>query len=194
MQIKRDFDYYYNLHHLVTHSLLHLLCKVSATERHVPVTTRNEILIKYLKPKLANKSLSNIKKDIKLMLSLARRKGGNLEKKLHELNSQANKTKLVGAEKLYNLLVHLYDEEGIESRVFEEGMEAQSGILYMLDEQIEYGFDDNDKQIAPLSMLIQLQRAPELIDVIDQHGFFVAEMKEWNSETHQAHILVHPVK
>ncbi|MCR9571764.1 DUF2913 family protein [Vibrio sp. Vb2110] len=194
MQIKRDFDYYYNLHHLVTHSLLHLLCKVSATERHVPVTTRNEILIKYLKPKLANKSLSNIKKDIKLMLSLARRKGGNLEKKLHELNSQANKTKLVGAEKLYNLLVHLYDEEGIESRVFEEGMEAQSGILYMLDEQIEYGFDDNDKQIAPLSMLIQLERAPELIDVIDQHGFFVAEMKEWNSETHQAHILVHPVK
>ncbi|MDG3409869.1 DUF2913 family protein [Vibrio parahaemolyticus] len=194
MQIKRDFDYYYNLHHLVTHSLLHLLCKVSATERHVPVATRNEILIKYLKPKLANKSLSNIKKDIKLMLSLARRKGGNLEKKLHELNSQANKTKLVGAEKLYNLLVHLYDEEGIESRVFEEGMEAQSGILYMLDEQIEYGFDDNDKQIAPLSMLIQLERAPELIDVIDQHGFFVAEMKEWNSETHQAHILVHPVK
>ncbi|WP_256928618.1 DUF2913 family protein, partial [Vibrio parahaemolyticus] len=68
------------------------------------------------------------------------------------------------------------------------------GILYMLDEQIEYGFDDNDKQIAPLSMLIQLERAPELIDVIDQHGFFVAEMKEWNSETHQAHILVHPVK
>ncbi|MGL1292390.1 DUF2913 family protein, partial [Vibrio parahaemolyticus] len=25
MQIKRDFDYYYNLHHVVTHSLLHLL-------------------------------------------------------------------------------------------------------------------------------------------------------------------------
>ncbi|KHF13853.1 hypothetical protein PO80_15845 [Vibrio parahaemolyticus] len=194
MQIKRDFDYYYNLHHLVTHSLLHLLCKVSATERHVPVTTRNEILIKYLKPKLANKSLSNIKKDIKLMLSLARRKGGNLEKKLHELNSQANKTKLVGAEKLYNLLVHLYDEEGIESRVFEEGMVAQAGILYMLDEQIEYGFDDNDKQIAPLSMLIQSERAPELIDVIEQHGCFIAEMKEWSSETHQAHILVHPVK
>ncbi|WP_140120287.1 DUF2913 family protein, partial [Vibrio parahaemolyticus] len=55
MQIKRDFDYYYNLHHVVTHSLLHLLCKVSATERYVPVTTRNDILIKYLKPKLTDK-------------------------------------------------------------------------------------------------------------------------------------------
>ncbi len=84
MQIKRDFDYYYNLHHVVTHSLLHLLCKVSATERHVPVTTRNDILIKFLKPKLTDKSLANVKKDIKLMLSVARRKGGNLEMKLHE--------------------------------------------------------------------------------------------------------------
>ncbi|CAH1535206.1 DUF2913 family protein [Vibrio harveyi] len=194
MQIKRDFDYYYNLHHVVTHSLLHLLCKVSATERHVPVTTRNDILIKFLKPKLTDKSLANIKKDIKLMLNVARRKGGNLEVKLHELNSQANKTKLVGAEKLYNLLVYLYDAEGIESRLFDEGMEAEPGILYMLDEQIEYGFDESHKQVAPISMLIQLERAPELIDVINQHGFFVAEMKEWNLDTHQAHILVHPVK
>lgn len=82
MQIKRDFDYYYNLHHVVTHSLLHLLCKVSATERHVPVTTRNDILIKFLKLKLTDKSLANVKKDIKLMLNVARRKGGNLEMKL----------------------------------------------------------------------------------------------------------------
>ncbi len=118
--------------------------------------------------------------------------------KLYELNSQANKTQLVGAEKLYNLLVYLYDAEGIESRLFpppppDEGMEAEAGILYMLDEQIEYGFDESHKQVAPLSMLIQLERAPELIDMINQHGFFVAEMKEWNLDTHQAHILVHPV-
>ncbi|WP_140120257.1 DUF2913 family protein, partial [Vibrio parahaemolyticus] len=99
-----------------------------------------------------------------------------------------------GAEKLYNLLVYLYDVEGIESRLFDEGMEAEAGILYMLDEQIEYGFDESHKQVAPLSMLIQLERAQELIDVINQHGVFVAEMKEWNVDTHQAHILVHPVK
>lgn len=194
MQIKRDFDYYHNLHHVIVHSLLHLLCKVSATKRHVPVNTRNEILVKYLKPKLADKSLSNVKKDIKLMLTVARKKGGNLEMKLHELNAQANRTKLVGAEKLYNLLVFLYDEEGIESRLFEEGIEPEEGILYMLDEQIEHGFDDAHKQITPLSMLIQLERALELIDVINQHGFFVAEMKEWNVKAHQAHILVHPIK
>ncbi len=104
------------------------------------------------------------------------------------------RTELVGAEKLYNLLVFLYDEEGIESRLFEERMEPEEGILYMLDEQIEHGFNDAHKQVTPLSMLIQLEKAPELIDVINRHGVFVAEMKEWNVETHQAHILIHPIK
>ncbi|MEJ3625834.1 DUF2913 family protein [Vibrio vulnificus] len=193
MQIKRDFEYYHNLHNLVTHALLHLLSKVSETTRHVPISTRNDILIRYLKPKVNSKALSNIKKDIKLMLNVARKQGGNLEMKLYELNSQANRTKLAGAEKLYSLLVHLYDVEGIESRLFEEGSEAEPGILYMLEEQIEHGFDHEHKQVAPLSMLIQLEKAPEqLIDSINRHGLFLAEMKEWNASSHQAHILLHP--
>lgn len=192
MQIKRDFDYYHNLHNVITHALLHLLCKVSADPRFVPVTTRNEILIKYLKPKLNDKSLSNIKKDIKLMLRVAREKGGNLEMKLHKLNAQSNQTKLVGADKLYNLLIHLYEKEGIESQLFEEGSEAEPRILYILKEQIEHGFDQEYNQVTPLSMLIQLDRAPELINSINAHGLFLAEMKEWNAEIHQAHILVHP--
>ncbi len=192
MQIKKDFDYYHNLHNVITHALLHLLCKVSSTQRFVPVTTRNEILIKYLKPKLNDRSLSNIKKDIKLMLNVARKKGGNLEMRRDQLNSQSSRATLVGAEKLYNLLVHLYDAEGIESRLFEEGSEAEPNIIYMIEEQIEYGFNQEHKQIAPLSMLIQLERAPELISSINAHGLFIAEMKEWNAETYQAHILVHP--
>ncbi|YCO02406.1 DUF2913 family protein (plasmid) [Vibrio sp. VNB-15] len=192
MQIKKDFDYYHNLHNVITHALLHLLCKVSSSQRFVPVTTRNEILIKYLKPKLSDRSLSNIKKDIKLMLNVARKKGGNLEMRLNQLNSQSSRATLAGAEKLYNLLVHLYDAEGIESRLFEEGNEAEPNIIYMIEEQIEYGFNQEHKQIAPLSMLIQLERAPELISSINAHGLFIAEMKEWNAKTYQAHILVHP--
>jgi len=192
MQIKKDFDYYHNLHNVITHALLHLLCRVAISSRFVPVPARNEILIKFLKPKLTDKSLSNIKKDLKLMINVARRKGGNLEMRLHELNLKATRTKLVGAEKLYNLLVYLYDTEGIESRLFEEGSQAESGILYMLEEQIEHGFDQEHKQITPLSMLMQSEQAPELINSINAHGLFIAEMKEWNAKSNQAHILVHP--
>jgi hypothetical protein len=193
MSVPKDFDYYRNLHQLITHALLHLLSQVSRSSRYVPVTRRNEILLKYLKPKLGDKALSNIKKDIKLMIQTARSKGSNLEMKLYELNDKAKQTKIAGAEKLYSLLVYLYDEERIESRLFEEGQATEPGILYLLEEHIEHCFDYDDSQIAPLSMLIQLERAPELIDVINRHGWFIAEMKEWNSDTSQAHLLLHPV-
>ncbi|WP_061011077.1 DUF2913 family protein [Vibrio sp. CUB2] len=192
MQIKKDFEYYQNLHTAITHALLHLLCKVSASQRFVPTQSRNEILIKYLKPMLADKSLSNIKKDIKMMINTARKKGGNLEIRLHKLNTQANRTKLAGSEKLYSLLAHLYDKEGIESRLFEEGNTAEPDIVYILEAQIEHGFDLKHEQLRPLSMLIQSERANELVDSINTHGFFVAKMKEWNEEEKQAHILVHP--
>ncbi len=121
MQIKKDFDYYYNLHGIVTHALLHLLFKVSMSERFVPTAKRNEILVKYLKPKLNDKSLSNIRKDIKLMLNVARKKAGNLEMRLYQLNEQANRTQMAGVEKLYALLMYLHDEKGLESQLYEEG-------------------------------------------------------------------------
>lgn len=192
MQIKRDFTYHYNLNSTVIHALLHLLCQVAASSQHVPVEKRNAILIRYLKPKLKDKALSGIKKEIKLMLNVARKKGGNLELKLYELNKQSRQVKLEGAEMLYNLLIYLFDEEGLKSRLFEEGSEAEAGVLYLIEEQIEHNFDENHQQVAPLSLLIQLERAPELISSINQHGYFIAEMKEWNSETHQAHIVIHP--
>ncbi|MCG9657630.1 DUF2913 family protein [Vibrio mediterranei] len=193
MNIRKDFEYYKNLHSLVVSALLHLLFQVSSSTRYVPVTRRNEILLKYLKPKLQERSLVNIKKDIKLMIQTARSKGSNLEMKLYEINEKAKQTKISGAEKLYSLLVYLYDKEGIESRLFEEGQVAEQGLLYMLEDQIEHCFDHDDLQVAPLSMLIQLERAPELIDVINLHGCFLAEMKEWNVETFQAHLVLHPV-
>jgi hypothetical protein len=62
----------------------------------------------------------------------------------------------------------------------------------MLEEQVEHSFDQEHNQVTPLSMLIQLERAPELINSINAHGLFLAEMKEWNAEIHQAHILVRP--
>ncbi|RJX65818.1 DUF2913 family protein [Vibrio sinensis] len=193
MQIKRDFEYYKNLHATVSHALLHLLSQVAMSQRYCPTSSRNEILIKFLKIKLKDARLANIKKDIKLMLVVARRKDGCLEKKLYELNEQAKKTKLAGAEKFYSLLVYLYDQERLESRLFEEGSVTEPGMLYILEDHIDHCFDESGHQQAPLSMLIQLERAPELIDVINRHGWFMAEMNEWNAMTHQAHIVIHPV-
>lgn len=194
MHIKKDFDYYYCLKNTVTNALLYLLMTVAANPRHVPIAKRNELLIRYLKPKLNDKSLKSVKKDIKLMISTARAKSGNLERKLYELNERANQTLATdsGTEKLYHLLNYLHEHHGIDSQLFQPGQAPQTNTLYMLEEHIEHGFSDTEQQIAPLSMLIESERAPQLIDIINQQGAFSAEMKEWNPHNQQAHILVHP--
>ncbi|TVO31534.1 DUF2913 family protein, partial [Vibrio algivorus] len=56
--------FYHNMNNTVLHALLHLLCQVSLSERRVPTAKRNEILVKYLKPKLKDRQLANIKKEL----------------------------------------------------------------------------------------------------------------------------------
>ncbi|MFN1533576.1 DUF2913 family protein [Vibrio jasicida] len=82
MKVNKSVNYYNELQDLVLHSLLHLLCQVSRSKRYLPVAARNKILVKYLKQKLFDKSLSNLKKDIKTLVQFGKMKDGNLEAKL----------------------------------------------------------------------------------------------------------------
>ncbi|ANU39469.1 DUF2913 family protein [Vibrio scophthalmi] len=193
MQIRKDVNYYKNLHTVVSNALLHLLSHIAGGSRYVPVGTRNEILVKYFKVKLKDRRFANIKKDLRLMISTGRSKAANLEMKLYELNEQARRTKLAGAEKLYSLLVYLFDSGGFESRLFEEGVDAEPGIIYMIEEHLDHCFDCEGIQVAAVSMLLQSEKALELVDVINQHGDFIAEVHEWEPIAHQAHIHIHPV-
>ncbi|MFN3018433.1 DUF2913 family protein [Vibrio coralliilyticus] len=192
MKIHKDFEYFYRLSTLVTDALLHLLCRVAASQRHVPVAKRNEILVKFLKKKLNDKAFANIKKDIKLMIRVGRDKHGNLEQKLYELHDRASRTKVGGVERLYQLLNTLHDEKGIDSRLFEEGTVPEPGVVYMLEEHIENGFDGANDQVAPISLLYQSEDAKELASWVDERSQFSSEIKEWNESNHQIHIVLHP--
>ena len=166
--------------------------QVSTQTRRVPTQTRNEILVRYLKPKLKDKRLTNVKKDIKLMLITGRKNGSNLEMKLYGINEQAKKTDLASVEQLYSLLVYLDDNHGIQSCLHSEDEAIEEGVLYLLQEHIENCFNDEQRQVAPISMLIQSEQGPGLVDAIHAHGWFQAEVKEWNPDTAQTHLLVHP--
>lgn len=183
--------FFYNLNNTVTHALLHLLFQVSLTSRYVPIAKRNEILIKFLKPKLKERKLANIKKELKLMMNVARSPNGNLEERLYELYNQAEKAKVSSREKLMSLFTYLNDEHRFDSQVFDETQQAEPEVLYMLEEHLEHCFDESGYQIAPLSLMVESSRAPELVSLINHNGSFKAEMHEWNDETHQAHLLLH---
>jgi|EP01029_Cantina_marsupialis_P030109 hypothetical protein len=189
----KDLHYYRTFHTLVLNALLHLLFAVSTSHRFVPVSKRNEILAKYLKPKLKEKAFSNLKKDIRLMLNIAKSKQGNLETRLYELHSLADECKPTDLSKLMELLVYLNDEANIDSKVYEEGQETLPNVLYMLESHIEHCFDENEMQVAPVSMLIHTPTPRELIKTINEFNNLTCELKEWDRKTNDVHLLLHPM-
>ncbi|GAM65510.1 hypothetical protein JCM19232_5010 [Vibrio ishigakensis] len=113
---------------------------------------------------------------------------------LNEINDNIQQIHLNGTLKLYALMDYLAKEEGLPSKLFVEGETPQYGVLYLLEEHITQGFDvETGEQLAPVSILVQHERAQELVPVILRHGTFLAELKEWNSSKQQAHIVIHPV-
>jgi len=189
----KDLHYYRTFHTLVLNALLHLLFTVSMSDRFIPISKRNDILNKYLKPKLKEKAFSSLKKDIRLMLNIAKSKQGNLEKRLYELHSLADECKPTDLSKLMELLVYLNDEANIDSKVYEEDQETLPNVLYMLESHIEHCFDDNEMQIAPISMLIHTPLPDEVIDAVHKFNRFSCEMKQWDRETNHVHLLLHPL-
>ncbi len=193
MQQKRKFDYYHQLNNTVTHALLHLYSQLALSSRFVPSAQRNAILIKFLKPKLKMKSCALIKGELRLMLNLGRNKSRDLEDGLLEINQKAQVLHTRGTETLYSLLNYLGEEESFNSELFFEGCSAEYGVIYLLEEHITAGFDSAGQQVAPISLLIQHKGAPQLLEAVARHGYFEAEMKEWDPTEHNAHILLHPI-
>ena len=187
----KDFEYYVQLRTLLTHSLLHLFMQTAYSARRIPVKSRNELLVRYLKPKIKQSEYSMLKKDIRVLINIGRNAKGNLEKRMVELLSVAGKHQFNGVQRLYDLLVHLQENHGLVSHLFNPDTKAEPEILYVLEDHIEHCFE-NDEQVAPVSMLIQSNKAPNLVDIINQQRSFQAEMKEWNDVSKQAHLVLHP--
>ncbi|MGD6739984.1 DUF2913 family protein [Photobacterium leiognathi subsp. mandapamensis] len=191
------FNYYHvQLTTLIDNSLLHLYCQVASTTRFVPTAQRNTLLCRYLKPKIKQPQHKKIKGDIKRMILAGQRPGADLEKKLKELRQMAleYEMKMNDAQRLYDLLNHLFDKHGFDSRLFNEGEKTEPEIIYVIKDYIEHCFEDNGKQIAPVSLFIELtQNTPDaLIEVINQSHLFVATLHEYNTDNKQTHIQLDP--
>lgn len=176
-------------------ALLHLWSTIAASSRYIPLSKRNEILVKFLKPKLKDAIYKPIKGEIKLLIQVGRGRNGNLEMKLDELYQMAvtfDAKMSNDTQRLFDLLSLLHKQHGFDSKLFHEGEEVQSETIYILQDHIDNGFDELGNQIAPISMLVESKRSPFLVEWIQANGEFGAEMNEWNAETGQAHILLHP--
>ncbi len=93
---------------------------------------------------------------------------------------------------LFDLLNLLESEHGYRSQLCNENEVPIVDVIYLLQDHIEYCFNENGKQIAPVSMLFESENVLSLVDLINKTGLFCAEVKEFNKTKKQAHILLHP--
>ncbi|MFC1502792.1 DUF2913 family protein [Pseudomonadota bacterium] len=186
--------YHQLLSDVIENSLLHLYGQLAINKRFVPTDKRNDILKKFLKPKVNHPRYKTIKGDIKRMILAGKRKDGDLEAKLNELYDMVlvyqNKTN--GAQKLYDLLNILFNEHQFDSRLFDESVKSEPEVIYVLKDHLVNCFNDSGQQIAPVSLLIESARGPSLIEIINDTNLFLAELKGLNESTWQVHIELHP--
>ncbi|HIF9078197.1 TPA: DUF2913 family protein [Photobacterium damselae] len=152
--------------------------------------------MRYLKPKLKSPKYKRVKAELKTMIGIGRKQEGNLEVKLIELNQLANKHRqdTTDAHSLFQLMELLDVEHDFDSKLFNPDIISVSDVIYILPDHIEHCFTDDGKQVAPVSLFIESERAPELLSAIQNSKLFTGEMTEWNDEMKQAHILLHPVQ
>jgi hypothetical protein len=100
-----------------------------------------------------------------------------------------------------NALLHLYGRVSATSRyvpvvnrnkLVNDKQPILPEIIYILADHIEHCFSDEGKQIAPVSLLIETTRLTVLLNAIERYPAFSYELHEWNEQTKQAHILLHP--
>lgn len=175
--------YHQKLTLLVDNSLLHLYMFLSNKKGHTSVCKRNELLVKWLKPKVKDPSYKIIKRDIKALIASGRNKKGNIEDRLWELNKINNehKAKFTHADKLYILFTHLYEHHNYESKLTNSVDKFEEGVIYMSPSEIETGFNDDSVQIRPLEIFIFENHANSLVQAIHNFGGYTAEVTKKES-------------
>ncbi len=160
-QARKPADANQLLSELAVHALLHLHFKLLTSPRSLPLKERNDLLQKWLKPKLKSNRYKLIKKPLKSLTQQAKGKNGNLEALLE---------RCVGADKPSNPQPHLDSyllllneiEKKIGTTVLLSRPEDvdlshdQHGcLLCVLSDNLNQHFDDNNALVAPISMLFR---------------------------------------
>lgn len=177
-------EYHNALSSIVTNALLHLHCHIASQSRFVPITQRNALLIKRLKADIQKKKYAIAKRDIKALILIGRKQGGNVEEKLWELNRLNLQTSLAPtthAEALYELLSQLFDQHDYKSHLASPGETLEDNVIYMYQSEIENGFDDNNCQIRPLNIFMQTSNPTALITAVrtccDNHTITLSKVE-----------------
>ena len=88
---------------------------------------------------------------------------------------------------LLNLLETQYNQASL---LFSKKNPITPDVLYVIPEHIEQCFNDNGKQTAPLSLLIQTNTPKQIYALIEKQKTFNISIKQTNQETKETHFQI----
>lgn len=190
----KNVRYFSLIEMIVVDSLLHLYLLISDSKGFVPSAKRNEILVRYIKPKLKDDNYKNAKPELKRLLIIGRSKTGNLENKLNEIYAHVlhEMNNVTDAQRLFDLLEDLKHQHKLDSKFIIDNEARKPKFIYLLQSHIENCFGEKGEQVAPISLFLESPRANELEGMINETGLFIAEEYEINQAMQQVHVLLHP--
>lgn len=182
---------------ITQNALLSLYLMISNEKRFVTTEKRNAYLVQYLKKIEKKAYFKNIKKEIKLMILVAKKKASDLEIKLIELNRSAlaEQNSLDDAQILYDFLQSLLDNYGYDSKLYESVKEYDHDVIYIMQEQLVNCFSPKGAQLAPISIIISLMNIDKdvFIENLSSENKFQIELNQYNQTTKALHLLLHPI-
>ncbi|HFQ4838935.1 TPA: DUF2913 family protein [Vibrio vulnificus] len=157
----------------VDNALLHLWITVASTNQCVPREVRNQILVKWFKPKVKQAKYKLIKKELKSIVVAGKKRAVLLEERLCDLRelSQSYRKKLNDMHKLHYLLEHLREEHDIYADLSECVVEYQPKTLYVSQKKLEGSFSDDKRQVQPILATLSGIEFTKLADIVQNFGF-----------------------
>ncbi|MEZ9283187.1 DUF2913 family protein [Vibrio lentus] len=193
--MSRNLKHYQALDELVTNALLALYCTMSQQGGFWTTKKRNELLVKFIKPKLKKPQFLTCKNEIKTMLSIGRSATGSLEQKLWDINrlNLEYQAKFSQADELYIMLSGLFEQHQFPSMLENSEKDLERDTLYMKEKGIENGFDEDNNQIKPLAMTVKTERLKALIEAVQANSIYRVEV-DYVDEHEVIHLLLHRKK
>ena len=162
----------------IDNALLHLWISVANSRNHVSRDVRNQILVRWFKPKINKIKYKTIKKEIKSIIQAGKYGTALLEERLCELRelSQSYRDRLNDMHKLHYLLEYLKEDHGIRADLNEGVSEYLPSTLYVSQADLEQCFSDEQQQIRPLTVSLSNINMDNFIHIFQLFGFHKVEL------------------
>ncbi|PSX07017.1 DUF2913 family protein [Photobacterium angustum] len=124
------------LHDIVVNCLLFLYSNVAQSTQFVTTKRRNELITKYLKPRLKKSEYREVKSELKLLLLASKKPNVNIESKLLELNNTLISRVRSDVDQLFLSLSVLQEDYKIDSKLTNGELNKIENCIYISENDL----------------------------------------------------------